>query len=133
MYANKVVGRRKALGIDGDAVEGADAAAGAGQSAADAAIRQGRLAALVHKNAVQRLPEDAAMRMAMLKAATEVICDGSTALQEEIVTRFIEDLGTVRARAHVGDTYKHMTTGTSSATAPGRPMMTMNSRSDDFE
>lgn len=111
MYANKVVGRRKALGIDGEITEGTGTEVGAVQSAADAAIRQGQLAALVHKKAVQRLPEDAAMRMGMLKAATDVVCDGSTALQEEIVARFIEDLGKVCAWAPVCGNLPHTSCG----------------------
>lgn len=94
MYANKVIARRKALGIDTETrgePEEADA-----QGAADAAIRQGRLASVVHRNAVKRLSQDVAMRMGMLKAASEVICDGSAVLQEEIVNSFMQDLGQVR-------------------------------------
>eukprot|EP00892_Ulva_mutabilis_P011884 jgi/Ulvmu1/9068/UM005_0161.1 len=93
MYANKVTARRKALGIDGDAEGEEEAEANAGQTAADAAIQQGKLAAVVYRSAVKRLPQDAVMRMAMLKAAAEVTCAGSAALQEEIVNTFIEDLG----------------------------------------
>lgn len=95
MYANKVVARRKALGIDGDAEDGTAPATEPAQGAADAAIRQGKLASVVHRNAVKQLPQDASMRMGMLRAASDVVCEGSAALQEEIVTSFIEGLGRV--------------------------------------
>jgi hypothetical protein len=65
-------------------------------SAADTAILQGKLAAVVHKAAVAKLPQAADMRLSMLRATHEVAIEASSDLQSTIVSSFVQDLGSVR-------------------------------------
>lgn len=95
LYANKLKARRQVLGLD-DQPTDQDARATSGASPADTAILQGKLAAVVHKTAVGKLPRNADMRLDMLRATKEVAIESSGDLQQAIVSSYAADLGDVR-------------------------------------
>lgn len=99
LYANKLKARRQVLGLDDqdDQETGKNPKTTLGASPADTAILQGKLASVVHKTAVAKLPKMAGMRLGMLRATQEVAIEASDDLQQAIVCSYIEDLGEVRS------------------------------------
>jgi hypothetical protein len=93
LYANKLTARRKSLGLHDSTDGAADASSG---SASDAAILQGKLAEVVHRSAVKKLPANVEMRLGMLKAVADVPVQRSDLLQATILDGFFRDLGNVR-------------------------------------
>jgi hypothetical protein len=94
LYANKLKARRQVLGLDEETENDPDTALRA--PSADSAILQGKVASVVHKSAIARLPKDANMRLRMLCATHDVAIEASDELQQAIVSSYVEDLGDVR-------------------------------------
>ena len=96
LYAAKLSARRSALGMDAepraDAPEGDEHAA----EGAEAAILRGGLAALVAREAAQRLPGDMHLRRRLLQVAAEVPCGGTAAMREAICAEMRGACGAVR-------------------------------------
>ena len=82
--------------------------AAAEERSADELILQGRLAQLVHDEAVQKLPDDAALRRGMLRVVAAVPCLGSAALAAAVAERTALDFRNVRdLKLHVSR-YVHL-------------------------
>lgn len=94
LYANKLKARRQVLGLDDEEAENHPQKT-AGASAADTSILQGKLASVVHKTAVAKLPSHTDMRLSMLRAAYEVAIEASNEIQQAIISSYVEDLGDV--------------------------------------
>lgn len=95
LYANKLKARRQVLGLDELPAE-QDAQAAAGPTPADTAILKGKLASVIHRTAVSKLPKNVDMRLDMLRATNEVAIESSDDLQQAIVSGYVADLGNVR-------------------------------------
>ena len=108
LYASRQAARRQALGVlDTDATSPPDGLQGDKSNAAAAeskaqrakeaerALLRGKLAQLVHDNAIQELPRDFALRRGMLRIVAQVPCLGQTALAEAIAQRALADFGEV--------------------------------------
>lgn len=105
LYANKLKARRKVLGLDDQENDDAPQEPSEG-TAADKIILQGKLATVVHKTAVGKLPHHADMRLNMLRAVNEVAIESSDDLKRTIVNSFVEDLGDVRFNSVLHDSVR---------------------------